>query len=76
MIENTKKSISKMEMTKQYIDTLVKKINPSNLNGCNLNGCNIYENKLRKIDLVFSSGGFNGILGFGVGMYLKKSKIE
>ena len=69
--KNAKKTTKNksMDMSRQYIDTLVKNLNPCNLHLCNTNEKCI---NARKIDLVFSSGGFNGMLGFGIGMYLKK----
>jgi hypothetical protein len=56
---NKIKNISQSQLTKNYIDSIAKSL--------------VKENEEPKeIDLVFSSGGFNGPIGMGVGMYLKK----
>jgi hypothetical protein len=66
--KKTRKNIS-MDIATQYVDTLVKKMNTNNLQTTNKICDNMNK---RNIDVVFSSGAFNGMLGFGVGMYLKK----
>lgn len=58
--ENNKKNlqnISQYKLTQNYIETLVKLL-PNNDN-------------TKNIDLIFSSGAFNVLIGVGVGMYLK-----
>ena len=53
------KNINQSQLTNNYIDSIVKSLVKK-------------SEEPKEIDLVFSSGGFNGPIGMGIGMYLKK----
>ena len=52
-------NINQYQLTQNYVESIVKSLVKEN-------------DEPKEIDLVFSSGGFNGPIGIGVAMYLKK----